>query len=113
MRWCVPSLTTLTLGDLERAFNRLLTDRPGQDDIVHAALTVEENLLFSTRYRLPSGTSHAAHLRHVECTLQAGNTPCACRPVVGSPISAVAPDVAGQAKDGGVQQGSQQAFENC
>ncbi|EIE25785.1 P-loop containing nucleoside triphosphate hydrolase protein [Coccomyxa subellipsoidea C-169] len=35
------------------------------DDIVHASLTVEENLLFSARYRLPATTSHAEHLLSV------------------------------------------------
>ncbi len=42
-----------------------------QDDIVHATLTVEENLLFSARYRLPASTSHLQHLLHVQRTLQA------------------------------------------
>lgn len=42
-----------------------------QDDIVHASLTVEENLLFSARYRLPSTMTHAEHLLSVERTIQA------------------------------------------
>lgn len=46
-----------------------------QDDIVHASLTVEENLLFSARYRLPSITTHAEHLLSVERTIQACPTP--------------------------------------
>ena len=41
-----------------------------QDDLVHASLTVEENLLFSARYRLPSTMTHAEHLLSVERTIQ-------------------------------------------
>ena len=47
-----------------------------QDDVVHAALSVEENLLFSARYRLPAGTPHLQHLLHVQRALQ---VPSACR----------------------------------
>lgn len=41
-----------------------------QDDIMHTDLTVEENLLFSARYRLPAGTSHSTILSVVERAIQ-------------------------------------------
>lgn len=37
---------------------------------MHASLTVEENLLFSARYRLPASMTHAEHLLSVERTIQ-------------------------------------------
>lgn len=37
-----------------------------QDDIVHPRLTVEENLLFSARFRLPKHTSRREHLELVD-----------------------------------------------
>lgn len=40
-----------------------------QDDIMHAKLTVEENLLFSARFRLPARYTRDQHLFHVEKAL--------------------------------------------
>ena len=41
-----------------------------QDDIMYANLTVEENLLFSARCRLPDSMSHSQHLFFVERAIQ-------------------------------------------
>ena len=41
-----------------------------QDDIMHADLTVEENLLFSARFRLPAHLTHSQHLFFVERAIQ-------------------------------------------
>ncbi|KAK9815422.1 hypothetical protein WJX72_003407 [[Myrmecia] bisecta] len=41
-----------------------------QDDIMHANLTVEENLLFSAQYRLPAHFTRAQHLYYVERAVQ-------------------------------------------
>jgi ABC-type multidrug transport system ATPase subunit len=46
-----------------------------QDDILHANLTVEESLLFSARYRLPSTMTHVEHLLSVERTIQVAWNP--------------------------------------
>ena len=40
---------------------------------MHANLTVEENLLFSARYRLPTHMTHSQHLFYVERAIQVGN----------------------------------------
>ncbi|KAL4448129.1 hypothetical protein ABPG75_005348 [Micractinium tetrahymenae] len=40
-----------------------------QDDIMHSKLTVEENLLFSARFRLPAHYTREQHLFHVERAL--------------------------------------------
>lgn len=37
---------------------------------MHTNLTVEENLLFSARIRLPAHYSHAQHVFHVERAIQ-------------------------------------------
>ena len=41
-----------------------------QDDIMHADLTVEENLMFSARHRLPAAMTHSQHLFFVERAIQ-------------------------------------------
>lgn len=41
-----------------------------QDDIMHTDLTVEENLLFSAKYRLPAHTSHSSIMSAVERAIQ-------------------------------------------
>ena len=41
-----------------------------QDDIMYCNLTVEENLLFSARYRLPVHYTHAQHAYYVERAIQ-------------------------------------------
>ncbi|KAL3137532.1 hypothetical protein ABBQ38_004816 [Trebouxia sp. C0009 RCD-2024] len=41
-----------------------------QDDIMYCNLTVEENLLFSARYRLPVHYTHAQHVYYVERAIQ-------------------------------------------
>ena len=41
-----------------------------QDDIMYCNLTVEENLAFSARYRLPVHYTHAQHMYYVERALQ-------------------------------------------
>ncbi|GMH39179.1 hypothetical protein BSKO_07077 [Bryopsis sp. KO-2023] len=41
-----------------------------QDDIMHTDLTVEENLLFSARYRLPENISHSARVAMVDRAIQ-------------------------------------------
>jgi ABC-type multidrug transport system ATPase subunit len=40
-----------------------------QDDILYAALSVEENFIFAARFRLPAGTSEAQRRVHVDNTL--------------------------------------------
>lgn len=41
-----------------------------QDDIMYCNLTVEENLLFSARYRLPVSYTHSQHVYYVERAIQ-------------------------------------------
>ena len=41
-----------------------------QSDTMHANQTVEENLLFSARYRLPDHFKHSDHRGHVERAIQ-------------------------------------------
>ena len=43
-----------------------------QDDIMYPMLTVEENLTFSARIRLPADFTHGQHLHHVEQAIQVG-----------------------------------------
>lgn len=46
---------------------------------MHANLTVEENLLFSARYRLPASMTHSQHLFFVERAIQVcGSGVCVC-----------------------------------
>lgn len=45
-----------------------------QDDIMYCNLTVEENLLFSARYRLPVHYTHAQHVYYVERAIQVSPT---------------------------------------
>ena len=42
-----------------------------QDDIMYCNMTVEENLLFSARYRLPISYTHSQHVYYVERAIQA------------------------------------------
>lgn len=44
-----------------------------QDDIMYCNMTVEENLLFSARYRLPTYYTNAQHIYYVERAIQ---VPC-------------------------------------
>eukprot|EP00850_Spirogloea_muscicola_P018499 SM000170S02671 [mRNA] locus=s170:128164:135959:+ [translate_table: standard] len=55
-------------GDL-RTYRRIIGFVP-QDDIVHANLTVEENLWFSAKYRLPTSMSHERKAEIVERTVK-------------------------------------------
>ena len=41
-----------------------------QDDIMYTNLTVEENLMFSARYRLPVHYTHSQHIYYVERAIQ-------------------------------------------
>ncbi|KAK9813958.1 hypothetical protein WJX73_006860 [Symbiochloris irregularis] len=50
-------------------FTRVMGFVP-QDDIMHVNLTVEENLMFSARYRLPSHYTHSQHVFYVERAIQ-------------------------------------------
>ena len=43
---------------------------PVQDDIMYCNMTVEENLLFSARYRLPLSYTHSQHVYYVERAIQ-------------------------------------------
>jgi len=48
---------------------RRVTGFVPQDDILYAALSVEENLIFAARFRLPTGTSKAQRRAHVDNAL--------------------------------------------
>ena len=48
---------------------RRVTGFVPQDDILYATLSVEENLMFAARYRLPASTSEAERRAHVENAL--------------------------------------------
>lgn len=43
-----------------------------QDDIMYPMLTVDENLTFSARIRLPADFTHGQHLHYVEQAIQVG-----------------------------------------
>ena len=51
-----------------------------QDDIMHVNLTVEENLMFSARYRLPSHYTHSQHVFYVERAIQVALDAALCMP---------------------------------
>jgi ABC-type multidrug transport system ATPase subunit len=41
-----------------------------QEDVMHRKLSVEENLLFAARFRLPSHFSHQDHIYYVEQAME-------------------------------------------
>ena len=50
---------------------RSVTGFVPQDDILYSALSVEENLMFSAKYRLPAKTSTQEHRCHVDAAISA------------------------------------------
>ena len=72
---------------IHRTAHMQLTPHFLQDDIMYPMLTVEENLTFSARIRLPADFTHGQHLHFVEQAIQVGPGALAAACLqVGSPL---------------------------
>ena len=75
VRYCVLLLLfAKPIACLPQSFMQSELDTCMQDDIMYCNLTVEENLLFSARYRLPVHYTHAQHVYYVERAIQVRST---------------------------------------